>query len=166
MSENPGPLDNLPLPPGQLTGVIACILASHWMEMPLPGPRRLHRAAGFGLLAAGSAVNVWALAERRRSEAGTFELERPTTLVTTGPYAVSRNPMYVGWWLIHLGSGVARGSAWVLLTVPVAVLGEHLGVMSEERKLAGLFPAEFSDYSRRVARYLGRQPGAPAAPPL
>ncbi|WP_104062568.1 isoprenylcysteine carboxylmethyltransferase family protein [Arthrobacter sp. 4R501] len=158
MTENQGPLENLPLPPGQLAGAIAGILASRWLEVPLPGPRRLQRVTGFGLMAVGSAVNIWALAERRRSEAGAFELERPTTLVTTGPYAVSRNPMYVGWWLIHLGSGVARGSAWVLLTVPAAVLAEHPGVTSEERTLEGLFPAEWADYSRRVARYFGRQP--------
>lgn len=50
MTENRGPLDNLPLPPGQLAGAIAGILASRWLEVPLTGPRRLQRAAGFGLM--------------------------------------------------------------------------------------------------------------------
>lgn len=151
--------ENLPVPPGQLAGTVIGLLASRWVDVRLPGPRRLHRASGSGLLAVGCAVNMWALAERRRSEAGAFELERPTTLVTTGPYAVSRHPMYVGWWLIHLGIGVARGSAWVFLTVPVAVLGEHPGVVAEERQLEQLFPSVFPQYAQHVARYLGRRPG-------
>lgn len=158
MTGKQGLLENLPLPPGQLTGTIACLLASRWLEVPLPGPRHLQRMAGFGLMALGCAVNIWALAERRRSEAGDFKLERPTTLVETGPYALSRHPMYVGWWFIHLGSGVARGSVWVLLTVPAAILAEHPGVLSEERTLAAMFPSRAAAYSRRVRRYLGRQP--------
>lgn len=157
MPGSEGPLENLPLPPGQLAGAVAGILASRWLEVPLPGQRRFQRITGLGLMALGCAVNIWALAERRRSEAGAFELEHPTTLVTTGPYALSRHPMYVGWWLFHMGSGVARGSAWVLLTVPAAVLVEHPGVKSEERTLERLFPAEFAEYSRHVKRYLGRQ---------
>jgi protein-S-isoprenylcysteine O-methyltransferase Ste14 len=158
MTGKAGPLENLPLPPGQLTGTIACLLASHWREVPLPGPRHLQRMAGFGLMALGCAVNIWALAERRRSAAGGFDLERPTTLVETGPYALSRHPMYVGWWFIHLGSGVARGSAWVLLTAPAAIFAEHPGILAEEKTLEKMFPVEYAEYSRHVRRYLGRQP--------
>lgn len=56
-------------------------------------------------------LNVWALGERRRRSAGTFDLERPEILVDSGPYAITRNPMYVGWWLIQLGAGSLAGSS-------------------------------------------------------
>lgn len=158
MIGNQGPLENLPLPPGQLAGTVACLLARRWLKVPLPGPRYLQRLAGFGLMAVGCAVNAWALAERRRSEAGDFELERPTALVRTGPYALSRHPMYVGWWFIHAGSGVAAGVAWVLLTVPAAIFAEHPGVLAEEKTLENMFPVEYAEYSRHVPRYVGRQP--------
>ena len=74
------------------------------------------------MILAGCLLNAWAWNERRRSEVGEFDLERPGTLVTTGPYAFTRHPMYVGWWFIHGGIVVFRGSAWVLVTLPLAVL--------------------------------------------
>jgi protein-S-isoprenylcysteine O-methyltransferase Ste14 len=146
--------ENLPLPAGSVVGVVAIVVLHHVRPTPLPGPRGLQRAAGAAALAAGSALNVWALRERRRRTTGEFQLEQPQSLVTTGPYALSRHPMYVGWWLIHLGVGVMRGSAWMAATLPGAVLVEHLGVLAEERALDREFGAEFAEYRGRVPRYL------------
>ena len=154
-------LRNLPLPPGQVAGIGAGILLGRFPAR-LPGPVAVQRLVGAGAVACGCALNAWALRERRRQETGTFDLERPQALVTTGPYAITRNPMYVGWWLIHLGVGVFRGSGWVLVTVPAAVLGEHFGVLHEERELAAAFGDQFAGYSRRVPRYF-RAPRLSAA---
>jgi protein-S-isoprenylcysteine O-methyltransferase Ste14 len=131
----------------------------------LPGSRGLHRTAGLVALAAGCALNVWALRERRRRTTGEFQLEQPESLVTTGPYALSRHPMYVGWWLIHLGVGVTRGSAWVAATLPTAALVEHFGVLREERALDRDFGDEFAEYCERVPRYLARWGRSAAARP-
>lgn len=146
-------LHNLPLPPGQVIGMVAAVLLDRLRAARLPGPRSAHRVAGSALLAAGCALTGWALSERRRHAAEGFDLERPQTLVTTGPYALSRHPMYVGWWLIHLGFGVLRGSAWVLVTMPSAVLAEHSAVLAEERMLAQAFGPQFQSYAARVPRY-------------
>jgi len=148
--------NNLPLPAGQIVGAFEIVVLDRVRPASLPGPRALHRAAGAVALAAGFAVNAWALAERRRRTIGEFELEQPQSVVTTGPYALSRHPMYVGWWLIHLGFGVLRGSAWVAATVPAAVLAEHVGVLAEERGLAREFGDEWARYSHHVPRYAGR----------
>lgn len=75
-----------------LPGSVPCRFLAH---VPFTG-----RRAG-GLVVAGIGLNVWALAERRRRSAGQFELERPEDLLDTGPYAITRHPMYVGWWLIR-----------------------------------------------------------------
>jgi protein-S-isoprenylcysteine O-methyltransferase Ste14 len=112
---------------------------------------------GCTFLVAGCSVVGWALAERRRYDRARFDLERPQSLVTTGPYAFSRHPMYVGWWLIHLGAGVLRGSSWVVVTAPAAVLAEHRSVLAEERQLADSFGRTFDRYAERVPRY-GRIP--------
>lgn len=58
--------------------------------------------------------------------------------MTSGPYALTRHPMYVRWWLIHLGAGTLAGSSWVVVTLPVGMLMDHLGVLREE---AGLWAA-------------------------
>ena len=145
---------NLPLPAGQGVGILTIIVLHRLRPAPLPGSRGFQRAAGAVMLVAGCAVNVWALVERRRRTSGEFELERPQALVTTGPYARSRNPMYVGWWCIHLGIGLLRGTAWVAATLPAAVLVEHFGVLAEERALDDQFGADFAEYRGRVPRYL------------
>ena len=67
--------------------------------------------------------------------------------------------MYVGWWLIHLGTGLYGGSAWVVLSVPAATFAEHPGVVAEERRLAESFGPEAASYLARVPRYLPRPPG-------
>ena len=150
---------NLPLPAGSAVGVVAVLVLDRVRPAPLPGPRALTRAAGAAALAAGCALNVWALVERRRRTSGEFRLEQPESIVTTGPYAFSRHPMYLGWWLIHLGVGVLRGSAWVAVTVPVAVLVEHFGgSVVEERELRRQFGAEYARYAERVPQY-ARVPG-------
>lgn len=111
--------------------------------------------AGAGLVLTGVGMNFWALAERRRRSTGPFALERPEELVTTGPYAITRHPMYVGWWLIQLGAGTLAGSSWVLATLPAELLVEHRFVQSEEAVLAELFGQSYLDYADRVPRYFG-----------
>ena len=145
--------ENLPLPPGQLTGLALDFILDWIRPATLPGSRSLHRLAGTGLVLAGIGLNLWALAERRRHSTEAFALERPEDLVTSGPYAVTRHPMYVGWWLIHLGTGILARSSWVFVTVPASVLAEHHGVLHEEAIMAGLFGQTYVDYAARVPRY-------------
>lgn len=145
---------NTPLPSGQIVGMAAVVVLGRAFPWRLPGPRAVHRVVGVALGSAGTALTVWALRERSRHTAGAFELERPDALVTTGPYALSRHPMYVGWWLIHLGAGLFGGSAWVLLSVPGATLAEHPAVLAEEQQLAQSFGSEAENYAAKVPRYL------------
>lgn len=149
-----GLLRNVPLPAGQVVGLVSGVLLDRLRVVRLPGPRIAHRAAGATMILAGCLLNAWAWNERRRGEAGEFDLERPGTLVTTGPYAFTRHPMYVGWWFIHGGIGVFRGSAWVLGTLPLAVLSERRTVTDEEEALTGVFGDRYTHYTRSVPRYL------------
>ncbi|WP_079598515.1 methyltransferase family protein [Arthrobacter sp. P2b] len=147
--------ENLPLPAPVVAAMALDLLLARLHPLPLPGSRAVHKAAGAGLVVAGVGFNVWALAERRRRSTGRFELERPDDLVVTGPYAVTRHPMYVGWWLIQLGAGVLAGSSWVLALLPAELLVEHRFVVAEEAALAELFPQSYPGYAERVPRYLG-----------
>ncbi|MFB8372003.1 methyltransferase family protein [Pseudarthrobacter sp. NPDC055928] len=147
--------ENLPLPLPTVAAITVDFLLDRIRPIPLPGSRALHRTAGAGLVLAGVGLNLWALAERRRRAPGPFALERPEELVTTGPYAITRHPMYVGWWFLQLGSGTLAGSSWVLATLPAEVLLEHRFVLGEEAILAELFPQSYAEYAERVPRYLG-----------
>lgn len=147
-------LGNVPLPPGQVVGLVGGVLLDRLLGARLPGPRAALRLAGAMAILAGCGLNAWALNERRRREVDGFDLERPAVLVTTGPYAFTRHPMYVGWWFIHGGFGIIRGSPWVLATLPIAVLAERQTVIAEEHALVQTFGEQYTRYADRVPRYL------------
>lgn len=79
----------------------------------------------------------------------------PTTIVRSGPYRFSRNPIYVAFVLIHLGVAAWFGSWWLLVT-----LGASIGVIAtsvvprEERFLEARFGSLYSAYKASVRRWL------------
>ncbi|MEV7603890.1 isoprenylcysteine carboxylmethyltransferase family protein [Paenarthrobacter sp. NPDC089322] len=145
----------IPLPPGQVLGlVIDAVLQRRYPTPPLPA-RGLRRALGTCIAVTGAGITVWAVVERRRHTTGSFVLGHPEELVTTGPYAASRHPMYLGWWLIHSGVALSGGSASALATLPAGILVEHMGALWEEKVLLKEFGQSYADYSARVPRYFG-----------
>ena len=81
---------------------------------------------------------------------------QPTrALVTTGVHGFTRNPIYLGMFLIYGGIGAATQSAWVLvLTLPLAILIRYGVVAREEAYLERRFGDAYVDYKRRVRRWL------------
>jgi Putative protein-S-isoprenylcysteine methyltransferase len=77
-------------------------------------------------------------------------------LASSGPYAYTRNPLYLGSLLIGIGFAVASRSWWVGLVLVVMFFAIYLPVIrSEEAFLRERFP-EFEEYARRVPRMLPR----------
>jgi protein-S-isoprenylcysteine O-methyltransferase Ste14 len=81
---------------------------------------------------------------------------QPTrTLVTTGLHGWTRNPIYLGMFLIYVGLGVAAHGTWVLvLTLPLAILIRYGVVAREEVYLERRFGNAYLDYKQRVRRWL------------
>ncbi|MFI2564337.1 methyltransferase family protein [Paenarthrobacter sp. NPDC018779] len=115
----------------------------------------MRRVFGMVLVVTGAGITVWAVAERRMRSNGSFALSHPEDLVTTGPYSLSRHPMYLGWWLIHSGIAIFRGSSGALATLPAGILVEHVGVLWEEKALLTKFGYKYAEYMRAVPRYVG-----------
>jgi protein-S-isoprenylcysteine O-methyltransferase Ste14 len=79
-----------------------------------------------------------------------------TELTTTGPYAYTRNPLYLGSMLIAFGFAAASRSGWIALLLAVLFAIIYVPtIRSEEEDLRGRF-AEFDAYCRRVPRLLPR----------
>jgi len=88
-------------------------------------------------------------------------------LATSGPYAYTRNPLYLGSLLIGVGFAVAARSWWVGVVLIVMFFAIYLPVIrGEEAFLRAKFP-EFEEYARRVPRMLPRifPQGRPHAAP-
>lgn len=144
-------LRNMPLPEPFLIGIGAGVALQAVWPWGLPGSRRLHRLLGFSLITSGTSVVIRSVAAAR-----SIEVDDPQRLLTSGPFAVVRNPMYVGWALLHLGSALVAGSGWILAVLPPAALRVHREVRAEERALEARFGDEFRRYRSSVGRYLPR----------
>lgn len=78
-----------------------------------------------------------------------------TTLVTTGPYRFTRNPIYLGMTAAYLGAGLLSDSLWILIfAIPVLAL-IHVGVvLREEAYLTVKFGDRYREYVRAVRRWV------------
>jgi protein-S-isoprenylcysteine O-methyltransferase Ste14 len=78
-------------------------------------------------------------------------------LTTTGPYALTRSPLYIGSILVLAGATIASELAWLLpVTVLWSWLVYHLTVRREEIRLAQKYGDEFREYARQVPRWIPR----------
>ena len=78
-----------------------------------------------------------------------------TTIISTGIYGYSRNPMYLGMALVHGGVAVCGASTAALATVVLSVLVTRTYVIArEERYLEAKFGSVYSDYKNRVRRWI------------
>lgn len=101
---------------------------------------------GSVLILPGLAIRALASGHVRKNEA----------LATSGPYAHTRNPLYLGSLLIGIGFAIAARSWWVGVVLILMFFAIYIPVIrGEERFLREKFP-EFEDYARRVPRMLPR----------
>ena len=118
------------------------------LRIPIVG--RTGRAIGLSMLATGIGLAAWAVAS-----AGESEVERDDALVTDGAYALSRNPMYLGWSTGVVGVAAWTRSAWLLATSALAVRLLDREIDREESRLLARFGAAYAAYRERVPRYVG-----------
>ncbi len=103
------------------------------------------------LATAGLAYSVWALAYLRRSFSIIPEARR---LVTGGPYALSRHPVYLGEVATAVGVNLATAGWLSAFAIAYFIACELMRIRWEERILGLSFPSEYPEYARRVPRYL------------
>lgn len=95
---------------------------------------------------------VW---QFRRHRTTIRPFHKSAQLITTGVFAFSRNPIYLGMVLAMLGVALNAGSLGALLVVPLFAAALQRGFISrEERGLAEAFGDDFEAYRQRVRRWL------------
>ena len=136
-----------------LLGLVLDYLAP--LPFALAGYAPTRWIAGGALILAGLAVMT--AGARNFTRAGTpVRGYKPTqALVTTGVHGWSRNPIYVGMFLIYAGVGVAVQSPWIMiLIVPLAITIRFGVVAREEAYLERRFGDAYQAYKARVRRWL------------
>jgi protein-S-isoprenylcysteine O-methyltransferase Ste14 len=142
---------NVPIPEAHLAAIGAAAAAHFLLPLRLPVASRTARLLGGTTLASGVGLAAWAVAS-----AGETDVERDEALVTDGAYALSRNPMYVGWSAGVIGLALWTRSAWLLAAGYLAVGALDHEINGEEARLLDRFGPAYERYRRRVPRYLGR----------
>lgn len=124
---------------------ISIIGMSHWISAVIAGSLILVGIAMFA-----TSVGVF-------SRAGTpLPTNQPArALVTSGIYRWTRNPIYLAFFLVYVGIGIAVRSPWILLlTLPLAVTIRWGVVAREEAYLERRFGDTYRDYKARVRRWV------------
>jgi protein-S-isoprenylcysteine O-methyltransferase Ste14 len=140
-----------------LAALLLGFAADHLLPLPVPRIGLIHWASASiagSLILIGIAVFVAGI--RNFSAAATpVQGTKPTrALVTTGIHGWSRNPIYLGMFLVYGGVGIAARSPWVLvLTLPLAITIRCGVVAREEAYLERRFGDAYRDYKARVRRW-------------
>jgi protein-S-isoprenylcysteine O-methyltransferase Ste14 len=113
------------------------------------------RIVGYALGAAGFGLMVWALMTLHRAGT-TFEPHQGADrLVTDGPFAWRRNPIYLGHVLILLGLAQLTYNIWFVILAPIYALAVFwLAILPEERHLEERFGDAYRAYKERTRRWL------------
>ena len=140
--------------------IVYCVIAPgfHWpMWDPIVAPFWATAIPGWvGATACVAAVGglAWTLASFGDSFRVGIDDREPAGLVTTGAFAVSRNPIYVCFITFLSGLFLVQHNAVTLVVLIAAPLVIHRQIRREERFLESHYGDEFSTYRARVRRYL------------
>jgi protein-S-isoprenylcysteine O-methyltransferase Ste14 len=106
----------------------------------------LAAAALFG----GSAIRLFAA-----KQTTLLPFSQASTLLNTGPFRISRNPLYVALVATLFAFGLLLASFWLLISTALLGLAlDRFVIRSEESVLSKAFGEQYSAYARRVRRWL------------
>lgn len=116
----------------------------------LPG-----RTAGAVLIALGLALDLAAIFTLRAGQTTVLPHRGSRHLVTSGPFRLSRNPIYLGNTLVVAGLGLAFANGWLMIAaIAAAILTQKIAIEREERHLLALFGVAYESYCKRTRRWL------------
>ncbi|MDR3521401.1 MAG: isoprenylcysteine carboxylmethyltransferase family protein [Acidocella sp.] len=117
-------------------------------------PPALHPVGAIVMLA-GLSFDLFAMISMYRHHANILPHRAATALVTSFPFSVSRNPIYLGNTILLVGAAVAFSNLWFAVLDAAAVQAVTiLAIRREEGHLAALFGPEWQNYAKHVPRWL------------
>jgi protein-S-isoprenylcysteine O-methyltransferase Ste14 len=119
-------------------------------------PTLLSIIIGFTVALSGELIRIWSVGFAG-SETRTTSGVGGTYLVTQGPYAIVRNPLYVGNILLYVGIGIMSMALFPYLQIFALlffVFQYYCIILAEEEYLSGKFTGTFSQYKQSVNRFI------------
>jgi protein-S-isoprenylcysteine O-methyltransferase Ste14 len=121
----------------------------------LPFARVVQLVVGGALAALAIALGLSALGLFKKSGPNAAPWTPSPSLLLEGPYRFTRNPMYVGMFVLTVGIGFLANNLWVVIAAVVFLLVVHFtAVLPEEAYLAEKFGVDYRRFKTKVRRYL------------
>ena len=147
-------VSRIPPPLYYAAGLAAGMAVNSLVALPLNGPPAIS-LAGAAVAGLGLALTVAGVAGVIRHRTTIVPHHPVTTLLTSGAYRLSRNPMYTGLAIAYLGLTLLFDSWWPLALWPLVILAvRRLVIRPEEEYLIQRFGRAYTDYQSRVRRWL------------
>ncbi len=123
-----------------------------WISAPT---QTMLRGAGAVVLASGMAGLAWMVRTMKKAQTPIHNGKASTALVESGPFARTRNPMYLFGSIAYAGLALVLLQPLSLALLPFVFVITHVGVVRrEEEYLARRFGDAYSDYKKRVPRWV------------
>lgn len=133
--------------------LIGLALDSVWPAAFLPATAQ--HVAGGATIALGLVLFAAAVREFVRARTSPVHHNPTTSIITTGVFRFSRNPIYVAMTLVLIGLGLAIDSAWIIaMAVPAVLIIHRFVIAKEEAFLASTFGDAYTRYRQSVRRWL------------
>jgi protein-S-isoprenylcysteine O-methyltransferase Ste14 len=148
----------LKIPPPAIAILVAVgmwLLSTTAPPLHLPAAIRVYASLAIALMGIGMAVSGVVAFRRAKTTVNPTKPETTSSLVSSGIYRVTRNPMYTGLLFVLFAWAIYLSSAWALLGPVCFVL--YIGrfqIAPEERALSALFGDAYAAYKSRVRRWL------------
>ena len=134
--------------------LLAALLLGWLIRLPVPAPG-IVRWLGIVLVAAGLGLGGAAVREFAAAKTTVDPHGSVSTLVTSGPYRTTRNPIYLGFVCILAGFPLVFGNPWGLILAPVLILLlNRLVIRHEEAYLERKFGPAYAEFKSRVRRWI------------
>jgi protein-S-isoprenylcysteine O-methyltransferase Ste14 len=144
-----------PLAVGVLLAALMWLVSRAMPALSFVFPGRKSLALSFAITGAMIIIVGVASFRRAKTTINPMKPESSSSLVVSGIYKFSRNPMYLGFLLVLVGWAVFLLNALAFLFLPVFICYmNRFQIEPEEKALAGKFGQEFVDYKFRVHRWL------------
>jgi protein-S-isoprenylcysteine O-methyltransferase Ste14 len=122
----------------------------HWIDRPLLAITLPVAVAGFFLVLCGIVFSIWARLTLDGNWSGIATLKQDHTLTRTGPYRITRHPIYTGMLLGLAGSALERGLVRSLLGIVICALGLWFKIAVEEKLMVQRFGQQYLKYRQEV----------------
>ena len=136
-----------------LIALIGAFLVEYFVPVPVISSDLRYPIGGIFVLE-GIAILVWAVVTFKRAQTTIDVRNKASSLIVTGLYQYSRNPIYIAMMTICFGIAIIADNIWILPALFAAAFYlAHNVIVIEERYLEAKFGDEYREYKGRVGRW-------------